>query len=98
MRSPAAPGHAHNDAGFRRIEGLLEDIKDLPVRRLKDEMKELQVPYYTAACCHPWITDEVHVLLQERQARIETLLLTLTRGMRNETTTHSGVSRHDTVA
>jgi hypothetical protein len=29
--------------GLRKIEVLLEDIRDLPVTRLKDEMKELQV-------------------------------------------------------
>ncbi|KAI5119644.1 hypothetical protein M0805_009005 [Coniferiporia weirii] len=60
-------------AGVRRLEHVLEGIRDLPVQRLKDEMKELQ----------------------ERQARIENLLLTLTRGMRNETGTHG--SRHNTI-
>lgn len=51
------------DSSIKRIEGLLEDCRELPVRKLKDEMKELQ----------------------DRQARIENILLTLTRGMRNET-------------
>lgn len=58
--------------GVRKIEVLLEEIRDLPVTRLKDEMKELQ----------------------DRQARIENLLLVLTRGMRNET---SQVSRVNTL-
>ncbi|EED84303.1 predicted protein [Postia placenta Mad-698-R] len=40
-----------------RVEALLEDVRGLPVNRLKDEMKELQ----------------------DRQARIENLLLMLTR-------------------
>lgn len=51
------------EAALKRLEGLLEDARDLPVNKLRDEIKELQ----------------------ERQARIESLLLTLTRGMRNET-------------
>ncbi|KAL0954798.1 hypothetical protein HGRIS_003745 [Hohenbuehelia grisea] len=51
------------ESSVRRVEALLEDVRDLPVHKLKDEMKELQ----------------------ERQARIENLLLMLTRGMRNET-------------
>lgn len=33
------------EASMKKVESLLEDIKDLPVHRLKDEMKELQV------CC-----------------------------------------------
>ncbi|KAG0708233.1 hypothetical protein DFH29DRAFT_893785 [Suillus ampliporus] len=51
------------DSSIKRIEALLEDCRDLPVRKLKDEMKELQ----------------------DRQARIENILLALTRGMRHET-------------
>jgi len=47
------------ETNVRKIETLLEDIKDLPIHRLKDEMKELQ----------------------DQQARIEGLLLTLTRSM-----------------
>lgn len=31
------------DSSIKRIEGLLEDCRELPVRKLKDEMKELQV-------------------------------------------------------
>jgi hypothetical protein len=31
------------EASIKKLERLLEDIKDLPVNRLKDEMKELQV-------------------------------------------------------
>ncbi|KAF8837769.1 hypothetical protein BDN67DRAFT_1071196 [Paxillus ammoniavirescens] len=51
------------DGTLQRIQALLAECRELPVHRLKDEMKELQ----------------------ERQARIENLLLTLTRGLRNET-------------
>ncbi|PCH42243.1 hypothetical protein WOLCODRAFT_137784 [Wolfiporia cocos MD-104 SS10] len=62
------------DAGIRKIEALLEDVRSLPVNRLKDEMRELQ----------------------DRQARIENLLMMLTRGMRHETGYHSS-PRHDTI-
>lgn len=31
------------EASVRRVEALVEDIRELPVQRLKDEMKELQV-------------------------------------------------------
>ncbi|KAH8112747.1 receptor-activated Ca2+-permeable cation channel [Phellopilus nigrolimitatus] len=69
-----APGMTEDAiAGVRKLENVLEGIRDLPVQKLKDEMKELQ----------------------ERQARIENLLLTLTRGMRNETAGHS--SRHNST-
>ncbi|KAJ6577224.1 receptor-activated Ca2+-permeable cation channel [Mycena capillaripes] len=72
-RSPLAKFFAHVDppaptgpveASIRRVETILDDLRDLPVHRLKDEMRELQ----------------------ERQARIEQLLLTLTRGMRSSDT------------
>lgn len=33
------------DASVRRVESMLDDIRDLPVHRLKDEMKELQVGF-----------------------------------------------------
>ncbi|TFY62593.1 hypothetical protein EVJ58_g3769 [Rhodofomes roseus] len=62
------------DAGVRKLEAMVEDVKALPVNKLKDEMKELQ----------------------DRQARIENLLLMLTRGMRNESTYHHS-PRHDTL-
>ncbi|KAK0185674.1 receptor-activated Ca2+-permeable cation channel, partial [Armillaria mellea] len=51
------------EATVKKVEALVDELRDLPVHKLKDEMKELQ----------------------ERQARIESLLLMLTRGMRNET-------------
>ncbi|TFK40031.1 receptor-activated Ca2+-permeable cation channel [Crucibulum laeve] len=63
------PPHTAIAENVKKIEALLEDVKELPVQRLKEEMKELQ----------------------DRQARIENLLLMLTRGMRNET------SRHDSI-
>ncbi|KAF9466490.1 receptor-activated Ca2+-permeable cation channel [Collybia nuda] len=70
MASPTDPHTvASVEASVKRIEALMEDMRDLPVQRLNDEMKELQ----------------------DRQARIENLLLVLTRGMRNET------SRHDAI-
>lgn len=31
------------DSSINRIEALLEDCRELPVRKLKDEMKDLQV-------------------------------------------------------
>ena len=72
--SPTSPMTEETLAGVRKLENVLEGIRDLPVHRLKDEMKELQ----------------------ERQARIENLLLTLTRGMRNETSSHTA-SRHNST-
>ncbi|KAF7323041.1 hypothetical protein HMN09_00084000 [Mycena chlorophos] len=77
-RSPLARFFAHVDppptsenvdieSSVRRVEAMVEDLRDLPVHRLKDEMRELQ----------------------ERQARIEQLLLSLTRGMRTSDTSTS---------
>ncbi|KAG7444146.1 receptor-activated Ca2+-permeable cation channel [Guyanagaster necrorhizus] len=51
------------EAAVKKVEALVDDLRNLPVHKLSDEMRELQ----------------------ERQARIESLLLMLTRGMRNET-------------
>ncbi|KAG1821906.1 uncharacterized protein BJ212DRAFT_1334451 [Suillus subaureus] len=59
------------DSSVKRIEALFEDCRELPIRKLKDEMKELQ----------------------DRQARIENILLSLTRGMRDETE----ILRHNTA-
>ncbi|KAL1724237.1 hypothetical protein EV715DRAFT_244703 [Schizophyllum commune] len=53
---------ANVQASMKRMEAALDDVKDLPVQKLRDEMKEVQ----------------------ERQARIENLLMTLTRGMRHD--------------
>jgi len=63
QRLESTPLSAHIEASVKRVETILDDMRDLPVQRLKDEIKELQ----------------------DRQARIENLLLMLTRGMRNET-------------
>jgi len=63
-------------SSVKRMERVLEDIRDLPVSKLKDEM----------------------INLQERQQRIESLLLTLTRGMRNDTGQSKSGSRHDTLS
>jgi hypothetical protein len=64
------------EEGVRRVQELLEDVREMPVSKLEGEMRELQ----------------------ERQARIEGLLLMLTRGMRNEAgTSATGPSRYDTL-
>jgi len=60
---------AEVNASVRRVESLLEDVKEMPVAKLKEEMKELQ----------------------ERQARIENLLMMLTRGMRNDNPRHDSI-------
>jgi hypothetical protein len=62
------------EEGVRRVQELLEDVRELPVSKLKEEMRELQ----------------------DRQTRIEGLLLMLTRGMRNEASSTTGPSRYDT--
>lgn len=41
--SPSSPMAEEALAGVRKLETVLESIRDLPVQRLKDEMKELQV-------------------------------------------------------
>lgn len=41
----AAQAATNAEASVRRIETLLGDVKDLPVQKLKDEMKELQVSF-----------------------------------------------------
>ena len=63
------------EEGVRRVQELLEDVRELPVSKLKEEMRELQ----------------------ERQTRIEGLLLMLTRGMRNEAASATAPSRYDTL-
>ena len=63
------------EEGVRRVQELLEDVRELPVSKLKEEMRELQ----------------------ERQARIEGLLLMLTRGMRHEAGSAVAPSRYDTL-
>ena len=42
QRSPV-DGPAVGEASLKRIETLLDDVRSLPVQRLKEEMKELQV-------------------------------------------------------
>jgi hypothetical protein len=64
------------EEGVRRVQELLEDVRELPVSKLKEEMRELQ----------------------DRQARIEGLLLMLTRGMRHEAGGSAiAPSRYDTM-
>jgi len=60
-------------AAVKKLERLVDGLKEIPYQQLKDEMKELQ----------------------ERQSRIENLLLTLTRGMRSDSimSTTSGTRR-----
>lgn len=79
---PVGPaGQGHVEATMRRVETMMEDLRELPVHRLKDEMRELQV-------CSGFFSEcsIAESFLQERQARIEQLLLTLTRGMRSSDT------------
>ncbi|KDQ08719.1 hypothetical protein BOTBODRAFT_37715 [Botryobasidium botryosum FD-172 SS1] len=57
-------GTGSAEGAIGRLEGLLKSAKDLPVVKLKEEMKELQ----------------------DRQARIEALLVSLTRSLRGEST------------
>ncbi|KAH8822908.1 receptor-activated Ca2+-permeable cation channel [Flagelloscypha sp. PMI_526] len=59
----SAPGVSMDDLEgiMKRMEHVLEDVKKLPVGKLKEEVKDVQ----------------------ERQARIESLLMVLTRGMRS---------------
>ena len=63
------------EEGVRRVQELLEEVRKMPVSKLKDEMRELQ----------------------ERQTRIEGLLMMLTRGMRNEAGNTGAPSRYDTL-
>ncbi|GLB44838.1 putative receptor-activated Ca2 -permeable cation channel [Lyophyllum shimeji] len=59
-RMPSADGHAATvraEAAVKRVEAMMKDMRDLPVQKLRDEMKDLQ----------------------GRQARIQNLLLVLTR-------------------
>ncbi|KAI0822545.1 hypothetical protein BC628DRAFT_1327164 [Trametes gibbosa] len=74
QKRDAAHATASMDAGIKRVEALVDEVRLLPVHKLKDEMKELQ----------------------DRQARIENLLLMLTRGMRNDTGPHSTI-RHESL-
>ncbi|KAK7032991.1 hypothetical protein R3P38DRAFT_778928 [Favolaschia claudopus] len=63
---PAAgpSGQGQIEGSIRRVEAIVDDLRAMPVHKLKEEMREVQ----------------------ERQARIEQLLLTLTRGMRSTDT------------
>ncbi len=36
------------EATVKKVEALVDELRDLPVHKLKDEMKELQV------CLHSW--------------------------------------------
>jgi hypothetical protein len=75
-RSPVDPHKLDKvEEGVRRVQELLEDVRELPVSMLKEEMRELQ----------------------ERQTRIEGLLLMLTRGMRNEGASGTAPLRKDTL-
>ena len=87
----AAQAATSAEATMKQIETLLQNMNGLPVQKLKEEMKELQVRFH--------LLYFVFVLklrsFQERQARIENLLLLLTRGMRNEV---SHGSRQGTIS
>ncbi|KAJ4488076.1 hypothetical protein J3R30DRAFT_3280335 [Lentinula aciculospora] len=58
--NPVSAAASSVEASVKRVEALVDEMKGLPLQRVREEMKELQ----------------------DRQARIENLLLTLTRGMR----------------
>ncbi|KIK59794.1 hypothetical protein GYMLUDRAFT_44251 [Collybiopsis luxurians FD-317 M1] len=58
--NPVSTAAASVEASVKQVEALVNELKSLPIHRVRDEMKELQ----------------------DRQARIENLLLALTRGMR----------------
>lgn len=65
----------HESGGnLQRIQTLLDQYRDLPIRRLQDDMKEMQV----CGCCdiYYYLANRVR---KDRQRRIENLLLTLTR-------------------
>lgn len=81
------PSFHATSAAVQKMEALLEDMRNLPVQRLKDEMKELQVRLTFSE--DSFVKVEPIWAVQDRQARIENLLLMLTRGMRNETGTSS---------
>jgi len=74
--------NAQTNLSVKKVEALLSEVKSLPVNKLKDEMKEIQVRTYPS----------LRVLglcpFQERQNRIESLLLMLTRAMRNDGLRH----------
>lgn len=65
---------------LQRMQNLLDQYRDLPIRRLQDEMKEMQV------CDAATLTDRANHLWKDRQRRIENLLLTLTRDLGSEGT------------
>ncbi len=87
------------EASVKRVEALVDEVKRMPVNRLKDEMKELQVRDDLGKACRWYVlltaTDGLRDL-QDRQARIENLLLMLTRGMRNDTGPPSMI-RHESL-
>jgi len=70
--------NAQTNLNMKKVETLLTEVKSLPVNKLKDEMKEIQVR------THPSICELGLYPFQERQNRIESLLLMLTRAMRND--------------
>ncbi|KAE9399264.1 hypothetical protein BT96DRAFT_1019592 [Gymnopus androsaceus JB14] len=58
--NPVSAAATSVEASVRRVETLVDEMKGIPLQKIREEMKELQ----------------------DRQARIENLLLALTRGMR----------------
>ena len=70
--------NAQTNMSVKKVEALLTEVKSLPVNKLKDEMKEIQVR------THPSMRVLGLYPFQERQNRIESLLLMLTRAMRND--------------
>lgn len=86
--SPVVPEETFES--LRRLESILVQIRELPVLRLKEEIKDVQVCAYCVGACSKFVNAVTHV--QERQGHIESLLQVLTRGMRNESGQHH--SRH----
>lgn len=68
-------------AGVKRVESLLENMRDTPVQKLRADIKELQVRNLVRSRLYSTGSQ----LSQERQMRIESLLMTLTRTARGDT-------------
>lgn len=70
-------------SSIRKVEHMMEGMNELPVGRLRGEIKDLQVSLSSSRSLgSPWL---ICIRRQDRQVRIETLLMTLTRGMRGDT-------------
>lgn len=59
------------EASVRRVEALLEDAKELPVQRLREEMKELQVCFRLLWCCALLIGGFVGAASEDRELVVD---------------------------